>query len=476
MNKNEINTTLEEFCRKYLSPSSDERTSISKLYKQLQDILPGNEIFQSGSYKRETAVTPVHDLDVIWVLPESLQVSGEELFSRISQVEPFYFDVKKPLESLASVLTDGYRKVGMDIKIDLSQTHSVNISFPKEKDFSVDVVPALRSGRKNKYGDDVYLVPEIQKFSRGRRVEMYKAYGEKIPWILSDPKGYTSQSLELNSNLSYRKTVKFAKVWKKSCNASLIDFELKSFHLELIVVDIFLRNKSINFFDAICLFFSNLDTWLAAPTIPDMADCNMFVDSYLNDDVAGLQRERAINFASKTLDRLQSMLLKNNIDELYLLLRESLISTPPWGANSSARKLEITCQIERREKDKFRNSTNLKRIKSNLPSYALQAINGPKPMISGEYIGKEYFLLFTPLIDGLEYDDIRWLVVNNGIEALDIARIGGWRGNEFHFCEKDSISREEHTEYPGMHWIECYVIKEGVCVGSGKFYVGIRSD
>jgi len=168
------------------------------------------------------------------------------------------------------------------------------------------------------------------------------------------------------------------------------------------------------------------------------------------------------------------MLLKNNIDELYLLLRQSLIAKSPWHFAPEAKKIGITCQIERR--DRFRNSTNWRRIKNNLPSYALQSINGPKPMASGEYIGKEYFLLFTPAVDGLDYDEIRWLVVNNGMPALDMARIGGWRGNEFHFCEEGSNLREEHTEYPGMHWVDCLVVKNGTCVGYGRFYVGITDN
>ncbi|KKQ95547.1 MAG: hypothetical protein UT21_C0003G0021 [Candidatus Woesebacteria bacterium GW2011_GWA1_39_11b] len=472
MTKNEVNISLEEFCRKYLSPSQEERDKISERFKELQDILPGNEIFQSGSFGRETTVSPVHDLDVIWVLPESFQILGSELLAK-SQGQPILFDVKEPLESLAVMLTAGYQKIGKEAKVE-AQTHSVNITFPKIETFSIDLVPAVRSGKKNRYGDDIYLVPEIQKLGRNKWEEIYKSHDGKLNWVLSDPKGYREQSLRLNQNPSYRKTVKFAKVWKKSCNAGLTNFELKSFHIELVVAGLFTQNRSLDFYDAINLFLGDATSWLAKSSLPDMADSSVFVDDYLNEDTDATQRPLAIKYASKTLKKLQEMLQKNGVAEIYPLLRESIISVSPWPFVSNWREVKLTCQVERR--DKIRNSTNWKRIPNNLPGYALQTINGPKPLLSGDYIGKEYFLIFTPAIDGLDYDEIRWLVVNNGMPALDIARIGGWRGNEFHFCEVNSSYREEHTEYPGMHWIECYVVKNGACIGFGRFYVGINGD
>lgn len=475
MNKNELNTNLEEFCRKYLSPSTDERERVSKRFKELENILPGNEIFQSGSFGRETAVSPVHDLDVIWVLPESEYLLGSELSSKENS-SVINFDVKKPLESLARMLEFEYKKLKIDVIIDHSQTHSVNISFKDREKFSIDVVPAIKSGVTNASNDDVYLVPEIQKMGHKRRLETYKMSENELEWILSDPKGYRKQSLTLNVNPSYRKAVKFAKVWKKSCNASLNGFELKSFHIELLIAEIFINNRDINFYDSITLFLENIGSKIEKPLIRDLADNNVFVDAYVSDGVEDSQKKIVVDYSRWTLNKFKEMFLKNNPEDLLVTIRESILSLPSWKFAPNHINIHITCQIERRNENKVLNSTNPKKYRNNLPGYFIKATNSPKDLVSGESIGKEFFLTFTPNIKGLEYDEIRWLVVNNGIPALTKGRIGGWRGNEFHNCTNGSTYREEHTEYAGTHWVDCYVLRNHMCIASSRFYVCINDN
>ena len=68
---------------------------------------------------------------------------------------------------------------------------------------------------------------------------------------------------------------------------------------------------------------------------------------------------------------------------------------------------------------------------------------------------------------------VYWQVVNTGSEA---SRANGQRGG---FCdgllEKDELFREESTLYTGMHWIECFIVKDGVCIArSGEFVVNIE--
>ncbi len=60
-----------------------------------------------------------------------------------------------------------------------------------------------------------------------------------------------------------------------------------------------------------------------------------------------------------------------------------------------------------------------------------------------------------------------WQVVNTGQEAAEKGQLrGGFdTGQNIHW---------ESTEYKGRHWIECFIVKEGLCVArSGKFYVKI---
>lgn len=473
MNINDVNTILKEFGRKYLSPDSKERENVSKQYIRLQQMLPGTEIFQSGSYKRETAVTPIHDLDVIWVLPDAWQEKIIKSYTQRIAGSLFEFDVSEPLKNLGDLLRLGYSKLGESVKIDDSQTHSVKISFPGKETFTIDVVPAVKSGKKNGYQGDMYLVPEIQKTSHGKWVEVYKSRDGKLRWVLSDPDTYIKQAEELNANTSYRKTVKFIKVWKKSCNAGLTGLELKSFHLELIVSEIFRKNKSISFYDASVRFLSNLQYWLSEPRLPDEADNSVFVDSYLNeDDPDGSQRSKVYVFAHRTLQYFQSMLAESDKDHAYLKLRSSLVAMPPWiVVQGNYIGISINCTAKR--KKKWVNSSDWRKGVPHMPQVWVDNYNNPRPLQSDQQIEKGYDLKFIPEVGDLTYDEIKWLIVNNGTDALETHRIRGWRGNEFQLSDEDLFYKTEFTQYSGRHWIDCFVLNDGVCIGYGRFFVRI---
>ncbi|MFC1906811.1 cyclic GMP-AMP synthase DncV-like nucleotidyltransferase [Chloroflexota bacterium] len=68
---------------------------------------------------------------------------------------------------------------------------------------------------------------------------------------------------------------------------------------------------------------------------------------------------------------------------------------------------------------------------------------------------------------------VYWQVVNTGNEAK---AANGLRG-EFHegVVKENGRVRKESTLYTGMHWIECFIIKDDVCVArSGEFVVNIE--
>lgn len=69
--------------------------------------------------------------------------------------------------------------------------------------------------------------------------------------------------------------------------------------------------------------------------------------------------------------------------------------------------------------------------------------------------------------------NVFWQVVNTGREAEGA---NGLRGSIFpaEVAGSGGLKREESTLYQGMHWIECFVVKSGVCVArSGEFVVNI---
>lgn len=68
--------------------------------------------------------------------------------------------------------------------------------------------------------------------------------------------------------------------------------------------------------------------------------------------------------------------------------------------------------------------------------------------------------------------EVYWQVVNTGDEA---AQAGGLRGGFYNGDGNKGLVRKEKTLYTGMHWIECFIVKDGVCVArSGEFVVNIE--
>ena len=79
-------------------------------------------------------------------------------------------------------------------------------------------------------------------------------------------------------------------------------------------------------------------------------------------------------------------------------------------------------------------------------------------------------LVFEAETDVPKPYSVHWQVVNTGDEAY---RAGSLRG-DFYESNKTGRTRTESTLYTGMHWVECFVVKNGVCVArSGEFVVNI---
>jgi len=75
--------------------------------------------------------------------------------------------------------------------------------------------------------------------------------------------------------------------------------------------------------------------------------------------------------------------------------------------------------------------------------------------------------------------EVYWQVVNTGKHAK---KESGLRGEFFKAKLPDGAESSnplvnwEFSSYTGKHWIECFIVKDGICVGrSGRFYVNIKN-
>ena len=85
---------------------------------------------------------------------------------------------------------------------------------------------------------------------------------------------------------------------------------------------------------------------------------------------------------------------------------------------------------------------------------------------------KQLSLQFEAQTDVPRPYKIYWQVVNTGNEAHTVRQLrGGFYDGIF---EKGRQIRKESTRYKGMHWIECFIIKDGTCwARSGEYVVNI---
>lgn len=91
-------------------------------------------------------------------------------------------------------------------------------------------------------------------------------------------------------------------------------------------------------------------------------------------------------------------------------------------------------------------------------------VSNSSPLLKG--VG----LVFEAETDVPKPYTVHWQVVNTGEEAV---RAGQLRGN-FYESGRTGRSRTEGTKYTGMHWVECFIVKDNVCVArSGEFVVNI---
>lgn len=134
------------------------------------------------------------------------------------------------------------------------------------------------------------------------------------------------------------------------------------------------------------------------------------------------------------------------------------------------------------------------------PSFTLKAYvklkNQKIPITSDrKVINSNQVLEFQSCFDGVDYNEIRWRVVNTGDHVEFLARKSGnelkfYRGklkeSEMietesgaykHVASKNQLITQETTQYTGKHWIECLAMLDGKCVAKSEpFYVNIYNS
>jgi hypothetical protein len=408
--------TVSSIIRDFYSPTKEEKEVVKLEYERLGEILEG-KIFQSGSYARFTAITPLNDLDVIWVLSEKNKeriIAGE-------------LNLKDILDSLAVKLESEYKERGIKIKA-VPQKHSVKIEFPeKESEFSIDVTPGRELKELNEFGYPLYKIPETD-------------YDGNVSWVKTDPKGYIEIAKETNEETpNFRKATKLLKAWKRAWenkkNFRNVEFELKSFHLEIIVQDIIREYPDYTILDIVDFVFRNLGEIMKSKNYPDRAG-NGYVDDYV-DELTNEQR-RMIGIASKSGVILMEKNQKNNEADFIHKFASGEEFIEAYGYDIPVSKLTtpIFC-IEAIKND-------------NLPSYKSGIIdlnNGDTARFKATFLPN--FHHTRSKISKYFYK-----VTNNGRDALKAKQLRG----EINLGS--TLNSTESAVFRGTHFVECFGVNE----------------
>lgn len=441
MKKDKISQSVREYVKNNLSPTKVERDLVSSVYASFKAAI-GDSCLLVGSYARFTAIRPLHDIDILFIA---------------GNFDPVHLDPQAVLVKLQSIIENQFANpTKYPIKIS-QQTHSITIAFIEngEEKFAVDIVPAYISGSKNEFGDDIYFVPQILNINRRYRQKRYDELNEAIKneldwWLKSDPRGYIKATVDLNSqNNDFRKAVKFIKRWKHNCKEKYPDFKLKSFHIEQVIFGIFSQNTDLKIADAIFKFFCDIPNMILKAQIRDRADRGKYIDEYI-ESLTESQKQKIIEARDKFLIELENIIPSKPVSNL-------LIANFYKRACLEEQYLfDFSIQMFLEDGMKFRIDGKV------LPKTGFRG-NWWLRERSGR-IEKKRQIKFYIIEDTTNASLHKWKVKNDNSAPQPRGEI----------TDNRTRNDPESTQYTGNHYVECYAIKNDVCVAKSRTNVIIQ--
>lgn len=440
MTKDKYNSKIREYS-KTLSPMSGEQDLIGKVYQSFNNLFGVNNCIQIGSYPRFTSITPIHDLDILYILgswDENNHTPSATLQNLFKEINSNY------------VNPTAYKK-----KVSL-QTHSVTVEFWQDSNMilSVDIVPAYSYG-KNEYNQDTYKVPEvIKERDHIKRNTLIWDASNSHSWINSDPRGYIKVATEIGTNSDFRKSVKFVKRWKNNLSERDQNLKLKSFHVEQVITNIFKQKPGIEIFDAIFTFFVNLPSVINTPNqIQDRANSGKFIDDYLA-KLTSEQKEKIKYARDGFLIKLENLRDSDSLAELMLISFYKRFEAEEFLFDK-----RIPVLID--PSYNFKIDGFVKKLDGYTSGYITKTTHLQNGLTRGQ--NKSRKILFSIQSDNTGSNIFWWKVRNDNSSTQP-------RGE---LTLNHTKNPTESTEFIGSHFVECFAVNFGVCIARSRINVKV---
>ena len=271
---------FDKFLKEFVEPSGKQAEDAIRQEKAvreaLQKALGPQEVFISGSYGRGTAIRPLHDIDLFFVLPP----------------DPGPASVQAYLQKFKKAIEDAFP--GKQARL---QAHSVNIEFTGSE-IGFDVLPALKDATR----PNVYRIPER----------------DTSQWIQTNPRLHKEKLDEADQRAGskLRPLIKLAKRWNRQHGKPL-----PSFHLEVMAWEAF-RAPPPSLPEGLPLCFEFLAERVKS-LCPDPAGLGSPIDSKLSPERRTDARQKLESAARKARQALEYE-KHGNLKEAHPLWRDLL--------------------------------------------------------------------------------------------------------------------------------------------------------
>lgn len=430
-----------EFFLKDINPSKTTICEASRLHRTLRSYLKSSESYEkvyldsylSGSYAKHTFIRPEKDTDGcdVDVVVETTHDTSEAPYSVLSELRDALLE----------------RRCYKDVRI---QSHSVGVEL---SGFHIDVVPLVKDEQRS----------------------LYIGSSNEGTWSKTNPRGHISWSAKVNRDFeeNYKSLVKVIKWWRRENCPEGVKFP-KGITLEKMIADN-LPERGLLIEEIIVQTMANLSTAYDAELGSDEAP-------FIEDPVlAGNNLAASYSLADfrQFVDRLKEHLdLLTEEGDGNSTWKKILGSNFPSGNRSGGSTclshmtagqeaaLSVPHRLQFGYKKQSPNPNALITAELTLPYGKTGKIES-----DGESIPKGSSVLYRLVCAPISGAKVKWQVTNTGTEAMNRNDLRG----DFVTPNYGATSRREGIAYTGKHYVQCFVIKNGICVRWTKpFFINVE--